>query len=134
MEPVSYISNAHPDYIESLYSDFKVNPESIDVEWKKFFEGFDFAVSSTSNGTSISPKELQVFYLIEEYRRKGHLLSTTNPIRPRIDRKPNLDLSFFGLNNEDLKKSFIAGKTLGLQNPTLENIVAHLQKVYCGSI
>ena len=134
MEPVSYISNAHPDYIESLYSDFKVNPESIDVEWKKFFEGFDFAVSSTSNGTSISPKELQVFYLIEEYRRKGHLLSTTNPIRPRIDRKPNLDLSFFGLNNEDLKKSFIAGKILGLQNPTLENIVAHLQKVYCGSI
>ncbi len=134
MEPVSYISNAHPDYIESLYSDFKVNPESIDVEWKKFFEGFDFAISTNSNGASISPKELQVFYLIEEYRRKGHLLSTTNPIRERIDRKPNLDISFFGLTNEDLKKSFIAGKTLGLQNPTLENIVAHLKKVYCGSI
>lgn len=134
MEPVSYISNAHPDYIESLYSDFKINPESIDVEWKKFFEGFDFAISTNSNGASISPKELQVFYLIEEYRRKGHLLSTTNPIRPRIDRKPNLDISFFGLTAEDLKKSFIAGKALGLQNPTLENIVAHLQKVYCGSI
>jgi 2-oxoglutarate dehydrogenase E1 component len=134
MQPVSYISNAHPDYIDNLYSDFKTNPESIDVEWKKFFEGFDFAMSSSANGTSISPKELQVFYLIEEYRRKGHLLSTTNPIRPRIDRKPNLDISFFGLTNEDLKKSFIAGKTLGLKNPTLENIVAHLQKIYCGSI
>lgn len=134
MEPVSYISNAHPDYIESLYSDFKANPESIDVEWKKFFEGFDFAISTNSNEASISPKELQVFYLIEEYRRKGHLLSTTNPIRERIDRKPNLDISFFGLTNEDLKKSFIAGKALGLQNPTLENIVAHLKKVYCGSI
>lgn len=134
MEPVSYISNAYPDYIESLYSDFKINPESIDVEWKKFFEGFDFAISTNSNGASISPKELQVFYLIEEYRRKGHLLSTTNPIRPRIDRKPNLDISFFGLTAEDLKKSFIAGKALGLQNPTLENIIAHLKKVYCGSI
>jgi len=134
MQPVSYISNAHPNYIESLYSDFKINPESIDVEWKKFFEGFDFAISTSSNGTSVSPKELQVFYLIEEYRRKGHLLSTTNPIRPRIDRKPNLDISFFGLTNEDLKKSFIAGKTLGLQNPTLENIVVHLKRVYCGSI
>ncbi len=135
MQSVSYISNAHPDYIENLYHDFKSNPESIDLEWKKFFEGFDYAVSSKSeNGAALSPKELKVFYLIEEYRRKGHLLSKTNPIRPRIDRQPNLDISFFGLEEADLKKSFIAGKTLGLSNPTLEKIIAHLQKVYCSAI
>lgn len=137
MQAVSYISNAHPDYIESLYQDFKANPLSIDVEWKKFFEGFDYAVAANGNGSSsaISPKELQVFYFIEEYRRKGHLLAKTNPIRDRIDRKPNLDISFFNLTNEDLKKSFIAGKQLlGLENATLENIIAHLNKIYTGSI
>jgi 2-oxoglutarate dehydrogenase E1 component len=135
MEPVSFISNATPEYIENLYHDFKANPQSIDQEWKKFFEGFDFAVSTwKDDSTAVSPKELQVFYFIEEFRRKGHLLSVTNPIRPRLDRKPNLNIEYFGFTKDDLKQSFIAGKTLGIANPTLENIVAHLQKIYCGSI
>jgi 2-oxoglutarate dehydrogenase E1 component len=136
MEPVSFISNATPDYIESLYETYKREPDAIDQELKKFFEGFDFAVSTwKEDQTAVSPKELQVFYFIEEFRRKGHLLSNTNPIRPRLDRKPNLDLEYFGLTQDDLKQSFIAGKVLlGLSNPTLENIVAHLRKIYCGSI
>ncbi len=45
MDKFSYISNAHPNVIESLYNEFKKNPNSIELEWKKFFEGFDFAVS-----------------------------------------------------------------------------------------
>lgn len=135
MSSVSYISNAHPDYIEQLYQDFTVNPESVDAEWKKFFEGFDFAVrSQLAEKENISPKELQVFYLIEEYRRKGHLLAKTNPIRPRKDRKPNLDIAHFGLQESDLKKTFIAGNVLGLNHPTLEQIIQKLLLVYCGSI
>lgn len=135
MQAISYISNAHPDYIEHLYADFTTNPESVDAEWKKFFEGFDFAMRSHLSGKeSISPKELQVFFFIEEFRRKGHLLANTNPIRPRKDRKPNLDISHFGLEEGDLKKSFIAGKILGLENPTLENIIQKLRLIYCGSI
>ncbi len=51
MPTFSYISNADPSYIEGLYQDFKKDPSSVDVEWKKFFEGFDFAViNSASNG------------------------------------------------------------------------------------
>ena len=51
MTTFSYISNADPSYIEGLYQDFKKDPSSIDVEWKKFFEGFDFAViNSSANG------------------------------------------------------------------------------------
>jgi len=46
MDKFSYISNAHPNVIESLYNEFKKNPDSIELEWKKFFEGFDFALSS----------------------------------------------------------------------------------------
>lgn len=51
MTSFSYISNADPSYIEGLYQDFKKDPSSVDVEWKKFFEGFDFAViNSSANG------------------------------------------------------------------------------------
>ena len=53
MKDFSYITNSHPAYIESLYQDFVKDPNSIDPELKKFFEGFDFAMSqskASSNG------------------------------------------------------------------------------------
>jgi len=50
MDKYSYLSNATPEYIENLYLDFKANPNSVDADFKKFFEGFDFAAASY-NGT-----------------------------------------------------------------------------------
>ena len=51
MKDFQYITNAHPAYIENLYNDFVKDPNSIDGELRKFFEGFDFAVSNIGNGT-----------------------------------------------------------------------------------
>lgn len=131
----TYLSNAHPAYIEALYNDFKKNPTSVDEEWKRFFEGFDMAVSlHATNGAAVPPDELKVWTLINAYRSRAHLVSKTNPIRERIDRHANIDLVHFGLSESHLKKSFIAGKDLGLQQPTLENILARLTKIYCRSI
>src|SRR5476649_1835551 len=103
MKDFSYITSSHPAYIESLYNDFVKDPASVDQDLKKFFEGFDFAVSNgliTSNGQAVAGidwmKEIRVYRLILGYRNKGHLLAKTNPIRPRKDRGANLDLSFFG--------------------------------------
>ena len=45
----SIISNAHPQYIENLYENFKKNPESVEDEFKKFFEGYDFANANFTN-------------------------------------------------------------------------------------
>jgi 2-oxoglutarate dehydrogenase E1 component len=50
MKDFSYITNSSPAYIESLYRDFIIDPQSIDPEMRKFFEGFDFAMSTTVNG------------------------------------------------------------------------------------
>ena len=46
MKDFQYITNAHPSYIEGLYQDFVKDPNSVEPEMKKFFEGFDFALSS----------------------------------------------------------------------------------------
>ena len=79
MEKHSYLANAHPAYIESLYKSYKENPASVDPSWQKFFEGFEFAASS--NGAPTSPesglerrKEVNVLNLINAYRTRGHLL------------------------------------------------------------
>src|ERR1700726_3970917 len=45
MKDYSFITNSHPAYIEGLYQDFVKNPDAVDPEFRKFFEGFDFAIS-----------------------------------------------------------------------------------------
>lgn len=149
MKDFSYITQSHPAYIESLYKDYVQNPESIDPEFRKFFEGFDFAVSSGVNGhagTAGEPisgvsiegkqliKEFAVYTLILAYRKKGHLVATTNPIRKRKDRGANLDLDYFGLSDADLQQTFVAGKFIGLENATLQQILDRLRRIYCGHI
>ena len=140
----SFLANAHPAYIESLYKQFRENPESLDSSWNLFFKGFDFASQENGNGsTKTAPdtlddeafrKELAVRSLIYGYRHRGHLLSTTNPIRKRKDRHPFLDLEHFGLGDNDLDTVFRAGDAIGLKNATLRQIRERLIALYCGNI
>lgn len=147
MKDFSYITNSHPAYIESLYQEFVQNPDAIDPDMKKFFEGFDFAVASgstnsnASNGQTVVPtdgidwmKEIKVYRLILGYRNKGHLLAKTNPIRARKDRGANLDLSFFGLSEADLNTTYQAGNLIGLGATTLKNILTHLERCYASHV
>ncbi len=139
MSDFSFISNAHPAYIESMYVRFLENPTSIDPEWYHFFKGFEFAESSTiekrTSRTNFSTKEFQVVALINAYRSRGHLLSTTNPIRQRMDRNPKLQIEDFNLSESDLSTSFAAGTECGLPgNTTLSEIISHLNRIYCGHI
>ena len=143
MKDFQYITNSHPTYIENLYKDFLKDPASVDEDMRRFFEGFDFAVTynkPSSNGTAATAsvafdaarlnKEINVYQLIQAYRRKGHLVAKTNPIRERKDRKANLSLENFGLTEQDLNSTFEAGKFVGLGNVPLKDIIAHLQKCY----
>jgi len=145
MKDFSYITNSHPAFIEGLYQDFLTNPESVDPDLRKFFEGFDFAVagnytagqSSAEVGSTASAdwmKEIKVYRLILGYRNKGHLIAKTNPIRTRKDRGANLDLSFFGLAESDLNTVYQAGNLIGLGATTLKNILAHLQNSYANHV
>ena len=57
MKDFSYITHSHPAYIENLYNDYVQNPDSVDPEYRKFFEGFDFAISQGANGQPAPAKE-----------------------------------------------------------------------------
>ena len=149
MKDFSYITNSHPAFIEETYKAFVQDPSSVDPDLKKFFEGFDFAVSNGHAGTGAASettstvanasgvdwqKEINVYRLILGYRNRGHLLAKTNPIRPRKDRQANLDLSYFGLSDSDLSQTFQAGKFVGLGATSLINILTHLQTCYTSSV
>ena len=82
MDKYTYLANATPEYLENLYRDFKNKPDSVDPEFRKFFEGFDFAqINYNGKSTTASTDEWKVYALIEGYRRKGHLIAHTNPLK-----------------------------------------------------
>ncbi|MBK7376444.1 MAG: 2-oxoglutarate dehydrogenase E1 component [Chitinophagaceae bacterium] len=146
MKDFQYITSSHPGYIEGLYNDFVKDPNSVDADMRKFFEGFDFAVThgaavngkaTTGNGTAAGVdwmQEIRAYRMILRYRNKGHLLADTNPIRKRKDRGANLEPSYFGFTEADLDRSFHAGELIGLGTTSLRNIIAHLKKCYTGHL
>ena len=138
-----------------MYKKYQENPESVEEGWRTFFKGFDYAdkedvhigqngngaVATKANGTvngvhkaAFDTKEFQVLSLIKAFRNRGHLSADTHPLKNRKEKNPNLDLADFGLSKNDLGSVFQAGKEAGLENATLQQIITHLEKVYCGNI
>lgn len=143
MKDFQFITNSHPSYIENLYKEYKQNPDNTDPELQKFFEGFDFAngklPSASINGAATSTsenlqKEFGVSRLIDAYRKKGHLIAKTNPIRERKNRHANLELEKFGLDENDIDKIFSAGQFVNLGTVSLKKILEHLQRSYTASV
>ena len=150
----SYIHSADSSFIESLYDNYKASPESIDPMWRKFFEGFEWAmqyvpdkpgtqkISNDSGSTSplkeISPSQLQeefnVFQLVESYRRYGHRVAMNNPVQDNPE-FPYLDLKNFGLDLQTHgDKEYYAGHFLGLGKIKLRDLLKNLHKFFHGPL
>ncbi|WP_194851351.1 2-oxoglutarate dehydrogenase E1 component [Nonlabens antarcticus] len=151
MDRFSFLNAAHTAYFAGLYDEYLTNPDRVEPSWRAFFQGFDFGMESAGDGdvqvvyedkgedfcvdvSNQMRKEFQVVQLIDGYRTRGHLFTKTNPVRERRQYTPTLDLSNFGLSDEDLSTDFESGELIGLGKTTLKNILDHLQKVYCQSI
>lgn len=136
MDNYNFLNNSDPSVIEDLYIQFKTDPSGIDEKWRRFFEGFDFAAKNyavKTGATAATTNEFKVLNLIDDYRKRGHLFTQTNPVRKRRTYSPNLDLANYGLSDRDLDTNFEAGNQIGLGSTSLRKIVEHLQETYCSS-
>jgi len=137
MDKVTYVGNADVTAIDHLYKSYQQDPESVDLGWKKFFEGFDFARTNYEDGVEIPEnfqKEFKVINLINGYRTRGHLFTHTNPVRERRQYTPTLAIENFGLEASDLDTVFQAGEETGIGAASLKDIISHLEDTYCVSI
>ena len=139
MDPYSFLNTAHTAFFAELYNEYLLDPDSVEPTWRAFFQGFEFGVDKKSkNEDFLIPenilKEFRVVELINAYRTRGHLFTKTNPVRERRKYLPTLDIENFGLSNEDLQSTFNAGEIIGIGNSSLENILIHLERIYCDSI
>ena len=132
MKVHNHTTSSDISFIDDLYNKFKSDPESVDITWQKFFEGFEFADDNSLG--SVKFTESSVSKLIESYRKYGHLNSLTNPVRTRRDHNIRFDLDKFDLSEGDLLQSFSSGSEIGLENKTLKEIIEKLNKIYLGPI
>lgn len=146
MDKYSFLNAVHPAQLADLYDKYLQFPDSIEPSWRAFFQGFDFGIESGSleelgieapSGAVVTEevlKEFQVIKLIDGYRTRGHLFTKTNPVRERRKYSPTLDIENFGLSKNDLQATFKAGEVIGMGTSSLEDILKHLNSIYCDSI
>lgn len=145
MDQFSYVANADVAAIESLYQQFKVNPDSVDASWRDFFKGFEFSESWQQNGSSkpqATPngsnehirKEIEVVHLIRGIRARGHMAANIDPIFKERKTDPSLKIADFNLSDADLDTVFEAGIEVLGRPATLREIKDSLRKIYMGNI
>ena len=133
-----------PDYaqlgnlslIEDQYRRYVQDPNSVDVSWRHFFEGIDFArvldrqplqSGGGSNG-------FKILLLIQAYRRYGHLQARTNPLQDPKEAIAELDLEKLGFTKDELAAVFPTFGFCGKETATLQEIVAALKETYASRI
>jgi 2-oxoglutarate dehydrogenase E1 component len=136
---MNYSLSLHADFIDSEYQKWKSNPESVSREWRVFFEGFELGARPEQVSAGFCDKnemmrQCGVQELIYRYRDLGHLLTCLDPLGRCEDTPALLDLSAFGLSENDLDKPFYAPSTLFERETPLRQIVSALRETYCRSI
>lgn len=140
------------NYIEGLYEAFRRDPAVVNAEWRAYFRDLDRspqdagAVSENGDGgsclttaASISParanRQMAVLQLIDSFRTRGHREADLDPLylceRPKV---PDLDPAWHGLSATDWDAEFCIAVLPGPAQRSLRELVAHLRKLYCGTL
>lgn len=152
----SYLSGGSMAYVDSLYEDYLVDPNSVSADWREVFSALPkvngsaqelshrdvreyFLQNADKKPTHVAQAadnhQYQVASLINDFRALGHLAAKLDPLdmtaRPVV---PNLDLTFHDLANVDRTRKFFAGTSFNGPEMSLDEIYAALRETYCGSI
>ena len=138
MQKFSYLNRSNLEYLDQLFEQFKADPESVQEDWRLFFEGMEFALEDnkfTSGSKEGLAKELSVYNLLNAYRDYGHLKAQLDPLGLSSPQGDFFELEKFQLSKEDLDRSFEACKGLGLGGEAkLKEAIAHLERAYCQTL
>ncbi len=147
-------------YVEALYEQYLLNPQSVDSAWRSTFDalpssgqaerahsGVIASVAARTQSGALpattlpagvaSEKQAAVSRLMQIYSNRGHLIATLDPLgltqrpRPRV-----LELEYAGLSPADLDTEFYtASRNEWIpKRASLKEIIARLEHIYCGHI
>ncbi|HVI60173.1 MAG TPA: 2-oxoglutarate dehydrogenase E1 component [Luteimonas sp.] len=148
---------ANAAYIEDLYEQYLVAPDSVGPQWKAWFDGFKgreagdiphsaviesvaAAGRQAARGTVAAQgagdeRERHVGRLITAYRSRGHLAAALDPLAMQgKPEAPDLGLAFHRLSESDLSGEFSTGGVGGNARMKLGDLLALLKATYTGPI
>ncbi|MBC7989949.1 MAG: 2-oxoglutarate dehydrogenase E1 component [Luteimonas sp.] len=151
---------ANAAYIEDLYEQYLVAPDSVDPKWKAWFDGFkgreagdvphsaviDAIVAAgreAARGVIVAPnagkggdeRDFAIGKLIIAYRSRGHLAADLDPLGLlEKNEAPDLTLGFHRLSEGDLDTEFGSGGVGGNERMKLRDLLALLKATYTGPI
>lgn len=134
MERQTSLQRSNLEYIDQLYETFRQNPDSVDREWRLFFEGVEFAQNLGRKAGGFSEKELATYNLIKTYRDYGHLKANLDPLGIQKLQEDLFKLERFGLSETDLDQTFDINGWLDLKRASLRDVIQFLESVYCGTL
>lgn len=131
-------------FVEEVLAQYQADPESVDPTWRSYLEqnghrkGPSFQACSIFNPPSSKVgdafKQERVDQLIRAYRVRGHRIARLDPLGTVPPPFPELQLSHYGLTEEDLPKRFWA-RSVNLDEPVpLSDILQILRNTYCRSL
>jgi len=135
----SFASGANAAFIDSLYEDYKANPDNVEPSWRTFFEGYEFAASlgagaSTGEGSGDST-EAKVEAFINAYRRLGHLNAHLNPLTEKAELLADMSPAAHGLGPIDPDRKFHPSNLgLKVESASFSEIQLFLENTYCRAI
>ena len=150
---------ANAAYLEDLYEQYLVAPDSVGPQWKAYFDGFEGrqagdiphsavasavaeagrratrgAVPATGGGVP-DVRELAIGKLVTAYRARGHLGARLDPLGLMpMPEAPDLGLAFHHLSESDLSAEFGTGGVAGKDRMSLRDLLALLKATYTGPI
>ncbi len=137
----SYATATNVGYIEEQYEQFRKNPALVEESWRKFFEGYEFAISqgagqgsSSNKGGSGDQEAAKVEAYINAYRVLGHLSSHLNPLAPKPPLRADMNPASHGLKDVNKTRKFIAANLPTNTPMTFDEITQMMQETYCGKI
>ncbi len=153
---------ANAAYVEDLYEQYLVAPDSVGPKWKAYFDEFkgreagdvphsvirdsvaEAGRKALANGIAHAPtagaatgdeRERGVGKLITAYRSRGHLAAKLDPLgMMETPDAPDLALSFHRLSDGDLDAEFSTGGVAGRERMPLRDLLARLKATYTGAI
>ncbi len=122
-------------YVETLFEQWRADPDALPEKWRWFFQGFDFAMCPRDCvAARRAGAQARTIQLIEAYRARGHWIADTDPLSDPRPVPPSLSPEHFEFSEADLDEAFDTGDLPGPDRAPLREILAQLQATYCGSV
>ena len=139
-------------FIEMLYEQFLADPESVDEEWRAFFNEGGLSEGLGRTGPSFAPRSVfnprqpvgrrravlddlaerqdKVDQLVRGFRVRGHMIADLDPLGMPGPPHPELELAHYELGADDLDTRFSSRTISGSGTMTLRRIYDHLRATY----